>query len=70
MERVRVRSSNVAAVSYEEEGSFMDVEFHNGGLYRYHGVPRREFEDLVRAPSVGSHLHARIKPNFRYTQLA
>ena len=65
MLRRPVTSSNVASVGWEpgEEGEdvgVLEVEFKSGHVYRYEGVPEREFEALVGAGSVGRYLNAHI----------
>jgi len=59
-----VQSSNVKSVGYDEPSRTMHVEFRDGGVYEYSGVPPETHQALVSAPSVGTHLHAHIKGRF------
>jgi hypothetical protein len=58
---VRVVSSNVATLAHNAVTERLDVTFHNGGHYRYTGVPRAVFQQLLEAPSVGSALAQLVK---------
>lgn len=69
MQRQRVTSSNVAAVAYDPSDQILEVEFHSGAIYQYDGVSQNEFDALMRAASIGSHLSARIKGRHRYRKL-
>ena len=69
MERVPVRSSNVAAVGYDEGASILEIEFHSGSVYAYRGVPELHFQGLVNAGSVGGYFHKHIRDRYPYRQL-
>lgn len=58
MDYVRVRSSSVSAVGYDEKAR---VRFLNGSEYHYLAVPKALFEGLRAASSVGTYLNAFIK---------
>jgi len=65
MQRRPVNSSNLAAVGWEEgeEGTdigTMEVEFRNGRVYAYDGVPRTEYENLLGASSPGRYLNQNV----------
>lgn len=64
MDRVRVSSSNLASVGYDEEQSLLEVEFHSGGVYQYRGVPPGVHQALMRASSKGSYFDAHIKDRY------
>lgn len=71
MDRVLVRSSNVAAVGYDEGRSILEVEFRSGGVYRYYGVPVGHFKILIGGSvSVGRYLNSEIKPRYQCEQIA
>lgn len=60
-----VDSSNIAAVGYDGETSTLVVEFNNGRTYRYGGVPKGEYENLLNAGSVGQYFAYNIRNVFR-----
>lgn len=61
MDYVRVRSSSVSAVGYDEKARVLGVRFLNGSEYHYLAVPKALFEGLRAASSVGTYLNAFIK---------
>lgn len=54
-------SSNIMKVAYDLERKLLLVEFLKGGVYRYDGVTRKTFGELVSAESVGHYLATEIK---------
>ena len=54
-----VRSSNVAAVGYEDGTLY--VEFLSGATYAYEGVDEAAYQDMLTASSPGSYLNRHIK---------
>lgn len=63
---VRVKSSNLAAVGHQ--GDTLRVEFHDGSVYDYSGVPEDLFIEMLESKSAGKFLHSRIKPEFKSTR--
>jgi len=61
MERMQVQSSNVASIGYDTDACTLEVEFLNGSLYQYFGVPESVFAGLMSAPSKGSFLDQHVK---------
>lgn len=61
IEMVTVRSSNVAAVGYDDEEGELIVEFKSGARYAYEGVPYHVFEEMREADTAGSYLNLHIK---------
>jgi hypothetical protein len=64
MERTPVESKSVASVGYDSERFELEVEFHNGRVYRYEQVPIAAYRLLLQAPSVGEYVNKVIKPRF------
>lgn len=46
----------------------MAVQFKNGGIHIYHGVPPESHRALADADSVGKHFHAHIRIAFKSTK--
>ncbi|MCZ7556804.1 MAG: KTSC domain-containing protein [Bacteroidia bacterium] len=70
MERVSVSSSNLRSVGYDAASRTLEIEFLNGGLYRYTGVPASVHAGLMSASSHGSYFDAHIKKaGYPYTKL-
>ncbi|HEX7453800.1 MAG TPA: KTSC domain-containing protein [Polyangiaceae bacterium] len=64
MERTAVESKSVASVGYDSERFELEVEFHNGRVYRYEQVPIAAYRLLLQAPSVGEYINKVVKPRF------
>jgi len=70
MKRSTVNSSNVLSVGYETTTLTMEVEFKNGDIYEYYGVPERIYQNLINAASVGKYLDQNIKKRgYRYKKI-
>ena len=61
MERTPVQSSSVSSVGYDQDSSTLEVEFLNGSVYQYFGVPESIFDGLMNAPSKGTFLDQFVK---------
>jgi len=68
MERIAVKSSNIKEIGYETVTKTMEVVFSNGTVYRYGGVPKKSYEEMVASESVGKYFHAKIKPFYKHTR--
>jgi hypothetical protein len=64
VERRPVSSSHLAAVGYDPAAQKMQVEFSNGAVYEYRGVPAHTHEALMNANSAGEHFVKHIKNAF------
>lgn len=63
MKFVPVVSSQIAQLGHDAVSSMMHVVFTNGSTYEYANVSRELFEELLAAPSVGSHFSKVVKKN-------
>ena len=59
-----LRSTAIAAASYETDTETLEVEFVNGRSYTHEGVPLDVYEGLVSAGSPGSFYNAAIKGQY------
>ena len=64
MRRRRVESSAVRSVGYDEDRHELEIEYAEGGVYRYSLVPRRSYDELLDADSIGAYVATRIKPRY------
>ncbi len=69
MKRSPVVSSNLASVGYDATTQTLEVEFKDGAVYQYFGVPASEHAALMAASSVGGYLARHIKGKYRYKRL-
>jgi hypothetical protein len=65
MDREHVSSSNLHSVGYDEETETLEIEFHNGRIYRYSSVPADVHERLMSAASKGTYFNEHIKERYR-----
>lgn len=71
MDRIPVQSSNLASVGYDSSISMLEIEFNNGGIYQYYGVPQEIYEGLMNAGSKGTYFHQNIKmAGYSYTKIS
>ena len=65
-----VDSSAATAVRYNAKRHWLDVEYTNGGRYRYLDVPADVHQELLAAESIGTYLNQYVKPDYRYVRLS
>jgi hypothetical protein len=68
MKRDHVRSSSIASVGYDDVEHVLELEFHNGKVYRYSDVPAAVHRLLLQAQSIGEFVNAVVKPRFEMTR--
>ncbi|HEY0965164.1 MAG TPA: KTSC domain-containing protein [Candidatus Saccharimonadales bacterium] len=69
MNRISVSSSNISSIGYDAETQTLEVEFHDGSIYQYYGVPQLEHAGLMNADSHGKYLDLYIKDKYRYQKI-
>ena len=69
MVRTPVHSSNIRSIGYDADGEVLQIEFHDGAVYEYYGVPPSVHESLMGARSHGSYLHRHVRNRYRYRQV-
>ena len=69
MNTVAVESSALAQVAYDNQDAILRVEFRDGAVYQYLGVPPGIYEDLLRADSKGAYFNDHIRSLFPYAIL-
>jgi hypothetical protein len=80
MERIGVESSMIRSIGFEPTETdsagddptgivgTLEVEFNNGAIYQYFGVPMNLYELLMASDSKGKFLNANVKPVFEYSR--
>jgi KTSC domain-containing protein len=69
MDRIRVSSTNIRSVGYDEGAQILEVEFKSGGVYSYKGVPKNVHQQFMAAPSKGRFFDTSIKDKYPTTKL-
>lgn len=65
-----IDSTVLAAAAYDDARAVLEVEFRDGTVYQYRGVPRQTFQDLCRAESKGGYFNRQIRSRFACVRLA
>lgn len=61
MKRVAVESRSLRELGYDPDEQALEVEFHNGSLYRYEQVPPEVVQALLQADSLGRYFNQVFK---------
>ena len=69
MERIPVNSSNISSVGYDPDSQTLEIEFNNGGVYQYSGVPESVYDGMMGADSKGKYFHANINKTYPFSKL-
>jgi hypothetical protein len=67
--RVPVDSSSLASVGYDVDNFILEVEFRNGKIYQYLGVPLAIHQKMMSADSLGQFLNKYVKPAYECNRL-
>jgi hypothetical protein len=62
-------SSSIVSLGYAASLRILEVEFANGGIYQYAGVPDEAHRALLAAESKGLHVHRFIKGRFPFQRV-
>lgn len=65
MERIKVTSSTISSVGYNETSLSLELEFTSTAVYQYSNVPQSVYLRLMSAPSKGSFFNTYIKDRYR-----
>lgn len=65
---IKVESSNVRSVGYDEDKKFLYVRFISGATYAYRGVPKSVAVGLVEAPSKGQYHKNYIQDKYEFVK--
>jgi YD repeat-containing protein len=64
MERRRITATNMCAVGYDPAGRVLEIEFTNGTVLRYNGVPAEVHRRLVSAASPATYWRDNIEDEY------
>jgi len=65
MDMIRVSSSAISAIGYEEATGRMAVSFKQGKTYTFCRVPRSVFQAFLHAPSKGTYYDQHIRDRYQ-----
>jgi KTSC domain len=69
LNRIATESRAVASVGYDAPSSTMELEFVDGGVYRYFVVPRSVLDALLAADSIGRFFHEHIRGVYPFKRI-
>lgn len=69
MERQPVASSNIRSVGYAPDTQTLEIEFQDGAIYEYSGVPATVHAGLIAAASPGRYFHTHIKDRYPHRRV-
>ena len=69
MLRQGVASTNLQSVGYDEGTQTLEVQFVNGRVYQYYGVPENMHTQLMQASSKGQFFNAYIRNSYPYSRV-
>ena len=64
MDTRAVVSSDLVSVVYDHRTMTLEIEFCEGGMYLYAGVPESIYQDLMSAPLKGIYYHDHIERTY------
>lgn len=65
IQREAVESSALNAVGYSKRLHALEIEFHDGLIYRYLEVPARTYRDLMESDSKARYYNSHVKGKYR-----
>jgi len=68
MPRVDLNSTLLQAATYQDQSTFLELEFRSGAIYRYLGVPAQTYQELLRAESQGRYFNQHIRNRFPHVK--
>ena len=64
-----LQSNHLNGANYDPESESLSIQFTNGAMYRYHGVPATVADTLMQIGSPGSYFHDKIRGQYREVKL-
>jgi hypothetical protein len=68
MPRIVLQSTLLQAAAYQDE-CLLELQFNNGAVYQYFGVPAQIYQDLLQAESKGRYFNFHIRNRFAYVRM-
>lgn len=69
MTRTPVQSSQIKSVGYNASSAVLEIEFSDGSVFQYQGVPLSVYELLMDSESAGSTFHKIVKGKFGHKKV-
>ena len=69
MDRIKVESTNIKSIGYNEVKVILEIEFLNGSIYNYFKVKPKTFKEIMKAESKGKYFHKNIREKYEYLRV-
>lgn len=69
IDRQIVQSSMFASIGYDEDNQILQVEFKNGDVWNYTGVPFDVYTNMMDSDSIGKYFLSDIKGKYETEKL-
>lgn len=69
MQRVFVESTTLGSAGHDAHSTVLELQFRNGAVYQYFRVPRRIYDDLLRADSKGGYFNQNIRGRYPHQRI-
>ena len=69
MERQSVKSVILRSVGYDDSKKILEIEFQNGLVYQFSGVPLKVYTDLMQSGEMGKYFSEKVRPRFHTKQV-
>ena len=63
------QSSHLQNYEYDPDTQVLTIQFVNGSIYRYDGVPATEFYNMAQSGGAGTYFCAKIKNRYPTTKI-
>lgn len=63
------QSSHLQSYDYDPDSQTLTVQFQNGAIYQYTGVPHTEYWNLAQNGGSGTYFHAKIRNSYPTTKI-
>ena len=68
-EKEITNSSNIGKIRYDADKQLLEITFLTKKVFQYEAVPKRIWDNMLKAESVGKFFHKEVKDKFRAKQI-
>lgn len=68
--RAVAQSSHLQNYEYDANTQTLTIQFVNGAIYQYAGVPMTEFHNMVQSGGAGTYFWTKIRDKYPTTKIA
>jgi len=64
------QSSHLMSHNYDPDSQVLTIQFHDGSIYQYAGVPLTEFHNFVQTGGSGTYFWTKIRDRYPTVKIA